>query len=267
MDTHKKETQALGMPWEAQYGYAQGLKQDGTVWLSGQIGHDEQGTVSGDMETQMRQAYANIRTLLAGFGITMADVVDEVLYVLDNDTAFAARQKLGREVYPDPMQVPSTMIGVAKLNTPDFLVEIKVIAKKPDSAAKQLEKRVINPWEWQNERGYVQAVEVKQPEATLYMSGQTAIDADGQPSTGDMRTQLLQVLGNVEQVIGTAGYHCRDIVRFTIYTTATAELIENFDLITAWVTQHGIQAAGTMVDVNRLAYESLKVEIEVTAVR
>ena len=130
-----------------------------------------------------------------------------------------------------------------------------------------MEKRVINPWQWQEKNGYAQAVEVTQAAATLYCAGQAAIDADGQPSTGNMRTQLLQVLGNVEQVIGEAGYHCRDIVRFTIYTTATAELFESFDLITAWVTRHGIRAAGTMVDVNLLAYESLKVEIEVTAVR
>lgn len=118
------------MPWEEQYGYAQGLKQDGIVWLSGQVGHDEAGNVAGDMETQMRLAYANIQKLLAGFDMTMADVVDEVLYVLDNDTAFAARAKLSREVYPDPMQVPSTMIGVTRLNLPMLLVEIKVVARK-----------------------------------------------------------------------------------------------------------------------------------------
>ncbi|MBC7923999.1 MAG: RidA family protein [Ferruginibacter sp.] len=135
METQKKDTQAHGMPWEAQYGYAQGLKQDGTVWLSGQLGHDEHGTVVGDMETQMRQTYANIRKLLVGFDMTMGDVVDEVVFVLDIDTAFTARQKLGREVYPDPMQVPSTMIGVAGLGLPDALVEIKVVAKKPNGAS------------------------------------------------------------------------------------------------------------------------------------
>jgi enamine deaminase RidA (YjgF/YER057c/UK114 family) len=131
MNRHNKETQAHGMPWEAQYGYAQGLKIDDTVWLSGQVGHDEHGTVADGMEAQMRQAYANIHRLLAGFNLSMADVVDETLYVLDNDAAFAARQRLGREVYPDPMEVPSTMIGVAKLNLPSLLVEIKVIAKMP----------------------------------------------------------------------------------------------------------------------------------------
>ncbi len=136
MDAPEKETHSLGMAWEAEYGYAQGLRQDGTVWLSGQIGHDAHGNVAGDMETQMRQAYANIRTLLASFGLSMNDVVDETLFVLDNRAAYAARQKLGREVYADPMRVPSTMIGVAALNLPALLVEIKVVAKKPVRAAR-----------------------------------------------------------------------------------------------------------------------------------
>lgn len=130
-----------------------------------------------------------------------------------------------------------------------------------------MEKRVINPWSWQEKNGYVQAVEVRQAAATLHCAGQAAIDAKGQPSNGDMPAQLLQVLGNVEQVIGAAGYHCRDIVRFTVYTTATAEVFENYGLVTDWLTRHGIRAAGTMVEVSLLAYESLKVEIEVTAVR
>ena len=69
--------------------------------------------------------------------MTMADVVDEVLYVLDNESAFAARQKLGWEVYPDPMQVPSTMIGVARLNMPTLLVEIKVVAKKLNHSSQE----------------------------------------------------------------------------------------------------------------------------------
>ena len=137
MEPHHKETKGLGMPWEAQYGYAQALKIGDTVWLAGQVGHDAHGAIVGpDMTAQMRQAYANIAQVLAHFGLGMADVVDETLYVLDNDAAFAARQLLGREVYPDPLQVPSTMIGVARLNVPEFLVEIKVVAKQGRAAAR-----------------------------------------------------------------------------------------------------------------------------------
>lgn len=130
-----------------------------------------------------------------------------------------------------------------------------------------MEKRLINPWQWQEKNAYAQAVEIKQPTATLYCAGQAAIDAEGQPSTGDMAAQLQQVLANVEQVIVAAGYACGDIVRLTMYTTSTAELFTCFEHYLAWVRHHRIEAAATLVEVRALAYESLKVEVEVTAVR
>lgn len=118
------------MAWETEYGYAQGVKVGDTVWLSGQAGHDEQGVFGLDLEAQMRLAYANIAKLLAGFGLSMGEVVDETLYVLDNRTAAQVRQQLGPQVYPDRMRVASTMVGVPQLNYPAMLVEIKVVAKK-----------------------------------------------------------------------------------------------------------------------------------------
>lgn len=77
------------------------------MWLSGQIGHDEHGTIADGMEAQMRQTYANIGKLLAGFGLGMADVVDEVLYVLDNDAADAAQYLHGAgKCIPTPCRYP-----------------------------------------------------------------------------------------------------------------------------------------------------------------
>ncbi|OUJ67415.1 RidA family protein [Hymenobacter crusticola] len=133
-----------------------------------------------------------------------------------------------------------------------------------------MEKRVINPWQWQATSAYMQAVEVKQPTATLYCAGQAAIDANGVPSTGDMRAQLRQVLSNVEQVVMAAGYQCRDIVQLRLYTTDTAALFGPegcFDVFTDWVAVHQIQAAATMVEINFLAYEGLQVEVDAVAVR
>jgi len=131
-----------------------------------------------------------------------------------------------------------------------------------------MEKRAINPWQWQAPSAYQQAVEVKQASATLYCAGQAAIDAEGNPSTGDMRAQLQQVIGNVERVVTEAGYQCRDIVHLRLYTTDTAALFGEggcFDVFTDWVARRGIQAAATLVEVNLLAFEGLKVEMEATA--
>lgn len=142
----------------------------------------------------------------------------------------------------------------------NFVVEI--LNKK----IKTMEKRIINPWQWQDQRSYVQAVEVKQAEATLYISGQTAINADGQVSTGDMKSQLIQAIQNLEQVISEAGYDSENIVRLNIYTTSSAELFACFDIFQDWIAKHGIKQATTLFEVKSL-FETLKVELEATVVR
>tara|TARA_R110002020_G_scaffold11291_5_gene42620 strand:- start:681 stop:1070 length:390 start_codon:yes stop_codon:yes gene_type:complete len=129
-----------------------------------------------------------------------------------------------------------------------------------------MERRIINPWEWQNERSYVQAVEVVKPEATLYISGQTAIDAAGISSTGNMRSQLTDTISNLEKVIDEAGYACKNIVRLNIYTTSSDEFFASFDLFKNWVRKHGIKQTSTVLEVKSL-FETLKVELEVTVVR
>lgn len=129
-----------------------------------------------------------------------------------------------------------------------------------------MEKRVINPWQWQDARHYAQAVEVTQAAGTLYCSGQTAIDADGRSSAADMPTQLLQTLHNLEQVISAAGYELRNIVRLNIYTTSSAEFFACFDILAAWVARHEMKQATTLLEVNSL-FETLKVELEATVVR
>lgn len=129
-----------------------------------------------------------------------------------------------------------------------------------------MEKKVINPWKWQDERSYVQAVEVKNPEGTLYISGQTAISPEGVSSSADMKTQLIQAIQNLEKVIREAGYECKNIVRLNIYTTSAEELWPHFDILQNWIAKHNIKQALTFMEVAGL-FETLKVELEATAVR
>lgn len=129
-----------------------------------------------------------------------------------------------------------------------------------------MEKQVINPWQWQDQRSYVQAVEIKQAAATLYCSGQTAIDADGQSSNADMKTQVIQALENLEKVISDAGYECRGIARLNVYTTSSAEFFACFDVFQDWIAKHGIKQALTLLEVKSL-FETLKIEFEATVVK
>jgi 2-iminobutanoate/2-iminopropanoate deaminase len=129
-----------------------------------------------------------------------------------------------------------------------------------------MEKRIINPWKWQDARNYVQAVEVKQVTGTLYCAGQAAVHADGTSSNPDMKTQLLLAIQNLEQVITEAGYECKNIVRLNVLTTSSAELFTCFDVLQNWIVKQGIKQATTLFEVPTL-FETLKVELEATVVK
>jgi len=131
--TINKEAKSFGMPWEKEYGYSQAVKVDNTIYLSGQVSHDDKGNIvgRGDMETQMRQAYKNIKKVLAQYGATMDNVVDEVLFVTDMDAAFAARVKCKQEVFSgnnNPV-LTSTIVQIQRLAFPELMVEIRCICR------------------------------------------------------------------------------------------------------------------------------------------
>lgn len=129
-----------------------------------------------------------------------------------------------------------------------------------------MEKSIVNPWKWQDQRSYNQAVEVKNAQGTLYVSGQTAIDDQGVSSTADMKTQLELAIKNLEKVVQSAGYQCKNIVRLNIYTTATAELWPHFSILQDWIDGHQMKQALTLLEVVSL-FETLKVELEATVVK
>lgn len=146
------------------------------------------------------------------------------------------------------------------------IVFTMVPGRAQNKKAKQMEKHITNPWKWQDERSYVQAVEVKQPAGTLYVSGQAAVNADGTSSTGDMKSQIILALENLEKVITQAGYELNGIVRLNIYTTSAAELWPHFSLFQDWTSRHGIKQASTLIEVQSL-FETLKIEFEATVVK
>jgi enamine deaminase RidA (YjgF/YER057c/UK114 family) len=129
--TINKETKSLDMPWEKEYGYAQALKVGDTVYVSGQVSHDDTGNIVGlgDMEAQMHQAYANIRKVLAQYGATMDNIVDEILFVTDMNTAFAAAVKCREDIFFGTPVVASTIVQIQRLAFPELMIEIKCVAK------------------------------------------------------------------------------------------------------------------------------------------
>ena len=129
--TINKETKSLGMPWEKEYGYTQAVKVGDTIYVSGQVSHDDKGNIvgHGDMEVQMRQAYANIQNVLAQYGVTMENMVDEILFVTDMDAAFAAAVKCRQDVFSGTPVIASTIVQIQRLAFPELMIEIRGVVK------------------------------------------------------------------------------------------------------------------------------------------
>lgn len=129
--TINKQVKSLGMPWEKEYGYAQAVKVGDTIYVSGQVSHDETGKIVGvgDMEAQMRQAYTNIKKVLAQYDATMDNIVDEILFVTDMNTAFAAAVKCRQDIFSGTPVVASTIVQIQSLAFPELMIEIRCVAK------------------------------------------------------------------------------------------------------------------------------------------
>lgn len=130
-----------------------------------------------------------------------------------------------------------------------------------------MEKRTIDPWKWGEQTNSVQAVEVTNVAGTLYCSGQVAIDANGIPSNADMRSQLIQTIANLEQLINEAGYECENIVRLNIYTTSTQEFFATcMDIYVPFLQKYDIKQATTLLCIKEL-FATLSIELEATVVK
>jgi 2-iminobutanoate/2-iminopropanoate deaminase len=129
--TVSKETKSFDMPWEKEYGYTQAVKVGDTIYMSGQVSHDDKGNIvgRGEMETQMRQTYENIQRLLTQYGATLKNVVNEVLFVTDMDAAFAAAVKCRQEIFSGAPIIASTIVQIQRLAFPELMIEIKCVAK------------------------------------------------------------------------------------------------------------------------------------------
>ena len=128
-------------------------------------------------------------------------------------------------------------------------------------------RRIVNPWTWQDQFGFVQAHEVSGAQRVLLCAGQTSVDAEGRPAhPGDMRAQVALALDNLEAVLREAGLTLADVVRLNYYTTDVDAFFGASDIVMERLAGADCRPASTLLGVARLAFPELLVEIEATAV-
>ena len=100
-----------------------------TVYVSGQVGFDEDGQLVGeDHFTQAQRAFANLATALEAAGATLQDVAKITIFVVGHrpqllEPLMAARADAFGEHKP-----ASTYVGVEALARPGLLVEVEAVA-------------------------------------------------------------------------------------------------------------------------------------------
>ncbi len=131
-----------------------------------------------------------------------------------------------------------------------------------------MKRTSVNPWPWSVELGFNQAELVEGGTVVLYLSGQSAMGADGTPQhPGDMAAQVGLALDNLEAVLAEAGMGLSDVVRLNTYTTDVDAMFEHYGQIAERFGAVGVQPPGSLLGVSRLAFPELMVELEATAVR
>jgi 2-iminobutanoate/2-iminopropanoate deaminase len=118
-----------GRGYERKVRHGAGTLAEGRVfYTSGMTSRDAEGNVvgKGDMAAQVAQAFGNIGDALRAAGTDFEHVVKYTIYVTDIDAYRAAAATVAAP-YTAHRQ-SSTLVQVARLAHPDFLVEVEAIA-------------------------------------------------------------------------------------------------------------------------------------------
>ena len=121
--------------WQDAFGFVQAFEVTDakrTLICSGQTSVDAEGRPlhAGDMAAQLRQAIANLETVLTAGGFKLTDVVQLNYYTTDID-AFMQGAAAGLTRLGEVGCVPaSTLLGVARLFLPEILVELEATAMR-----------------------------------------------------------------------------------------------------------------------------------------
>jgi len=115
---------------EKAYGYTHAIRIGDDVKISGAVSMDDQGnpTAAGDLEQQMKNAYADLEKVLAHFGCTFDDVIVENVFTTDMAKFLEVsgyRGTLYTKHFPT-----GTWLEVKGLALPGFMIEIELEAHK-----------------------------------------------------------------------------------------------------------------------------------------
>lgn len=116
--------------------YSYGVLVGDALHVSGMVAFDAEGSIvgEGDVETQTEQVFANLRAVVEEAGGTMDDVVSTTTYLVDVSHAPVVSAARARH-FTGEVKPTHTVVGVASLARPQFLLEISAVAHVADAAS------------------------------------------------------------------------------------------------------------------------------------
>ncbi|HEV2982891.1 MAG TPA: RidA family protein [Vicinamibacterales bacterium] len=124
--------------------------------------------------------------------------------------------------------------------------------------------RRTNPPTISKPTGYTHIVEVTGPGKTIYISGQIALDKDGNVvGAGNMKAQAEQVFKNLQAALDAAGAKFSDVVKMNTYITDMEQAPAVREVRARYFGD--TVPASTLVQVVHLARPEFMLEIEVIA--
>ena len=119
--------------WSLELGFNQGELVSGhtrTLYCSGQTATDGDGKPQhdGDMAAQLAMSVDNLEAVLAGAGMSLADLVRLTVYTTDVDLLMPHYGVLAARLGAAGVAPATTMLGVNRLAIPGQLVELEATA-------------------------------------------------------------------------------------------------------------------------------------------
>jgi enamine deaminase RidA (YjgF/YER057c/UK114 family) len=128
-----------------------------------------------------------------------------------------------------------------------------------------MQRTQVNPWTWQDRRGFSQAWKVEDGRTVIFVSGQVSVSDEGKLAhEGDFPGQARLVFQNLRTVLEKAGASLENVVRLGVFLTDMGRMPEYGAIKAEFFT--GPQPTSTAVGVSSLAMPGLMIEVEATAV-
>lgn len=119
--------QNAGHDWAEKYNYSAATIVGDLVFVSGQVGGDDQGEIvgRGDFLAQAHQAFRNVAAVLEAAGSSMSDIAKVTIFLI-NAEDFAHIPALRKQYFTEPYPADTTVI-VKALAREGLLIEIDVV--------------------------------------------------------------------------------------------------------------------------------------------